>query len=107
MNRQEKYELMAALLARFENKKWILSKFLIDNEAISENFLRSINTEFLAEDTPIFTDLTQLNNYLNKIIDKECGIKRIDLEKKLQELLDEERYEEAAKLRDWLKKNKK
>lgn len=107
MNKQDKYELLAALLSRFDNKKWLLSKFLIDNDAISDSFLKSINTENLSQETPVFHDLTQLNDYLNRLIDKECAVKRIDLEKKLQELLQEERYEEAAKLRDWLKKTKK
>jgi len=107
MNKQDKYELMAALLARFDNKRWLLSKFLVDNDAISENFLKSLNTEYLSEEPPLFHDLTQLNDYLNRLIDKQCAIKSVDLEKKLIELLEEEKYEEAAKLRDWIKKTKK
>ncbi len=107
MNKQEKYELVAALLARFDSKRWLLSKFLVDNDAISDSFLKSINTESLSEEPPLFHDLTQLNDYLNRLIDNQSAVKRIDLEKKLLELLEEERYEEAAKLRDWLKKTKK
>lgn len=106
MNQQEKYELLANFLKLFQDKRWLLAKFLIDNNAINDSFLKKIN---LDDDDLIsdFENLEKLNDYFNRIISKESEMHRIDLETKLIELLEEERYEEAAKLRDWLKKTKK
>ncbi len=106
MNQHEKYELLANFLKMFQGKRWLLAKFLIDNNAITDSFLKKINLE---DTEPItdFENIEKLNLYFNKLISKESENHRMSLEVKLIELLEQERYEEAAKLRDWLKKNKK
>lgn len=74
MRKQDKYELVAALLSRFEQNRWLLSKFLVDNEAINESFLKKINTDCLSDEPPVFRDLTELNDYLNKLINRELSL---------------------------------
>lgn len=106
MNQHEKYELLANFFKLFQDKRWLLAKFLIDNNAINDSFLKKINIE---ENEPVtdFENIEKLNSYFNKLISKESENHKMDLEVKLLQLIEEERYEEAAKLRDWLKKTKK
>lgn len=105
MNKQDKYEILANFLSQFQDKKWLLAKFLIDNDAINDNFIKRIQTDE-NDDVKSFNDINQLNSYLNNLINKESEVHQINLEVKLSELLEQERYEEAAKIRDWIKKLK-
>lgn len=102
MNKNEKYEILAYFLGHFREKKWLLAKFLIDNDAINEQFLERIQLDH-SENIEEFTNVTQLNDYLNKLIDNESKTHRVNLEDKLKELIEQEKYEEAARIRDWLK----
>lgn len=106
MKQHEKYELLANFLNLFQEKRWLLAKFLIDNNAINESFLKKISLDE-TDLVPDFDNVNKLNDYFNRLISKESETHRLNLESKLLELLDQERYEEAAKLRDWLKKTKK
>lgn len=106
MSKQEKYELLANLLKHFQDKRWVLAKFLIDNDAINDAFIKKIQKENTTE-IHQFDDLNQLNNYLNSLINNESETHQVDLESKLIELLQQEKYEEAAKIRDWMLKLKR
>jgi excinuclease UvrABC helicase subunit UvrB len=104
MKKQEKYEILAKFVGLFEEKNWILAKFLVDNNAINESFLKKIDIKNLQNKPIDFEDLESFNNYLSNLINKKSQGKEINLEERLLELIRKEKYEEAAKVRDMIKK---
>ncbi len=103
------------LIKLFKNKPHFLTKFLLNNYAFDKKFVDTIQTsEFLTKikrsDYNLnFKNFDEMNQYFFNIVNS--GIKNIketkkDFNKNLKKLLDEEKYEEASKLRDYMKKNK-
>lgn len=102
------------LLRLFKNKPYHLAKFLIENDAINNDFFEKIQkSEKLQDCDDIeninFNDINEMNNYYLSIIDMNSydGKTKEDLEKELNEKLDHfiksEEYESAAYLRDYMK----
>ena len=107
---------LVKILTEFKNKPWYLSKFLIKNNAFNESFIKRIiksdisNTKKL-EDIK-FYDIDHMNDYFNSLIedipfieDKTKEDLNIEFNKKLNKLLEDERYEDAMKIRDYMIKN--
>jgi protein-arginine kinase activator protein McsA len=97
-----------------------LARYLIDNDALNKEFLNkisSLDSSEMDESKLIslyFLDINQMNNFFKKLIEKNdpnySDNNLIEeLEKELQNCLFEERYEDAIRIRDYLKniKNKK
>lgn len=103
---------LISLLKLFKNRPYHLSKYLIDNDALSEDFLNKIkNSDKLSDLSVIkqsFSDITQMEDFYSSLLDgsdKLSDIKSnltIDLNAKLKNLISEEKYEEAAALRDFM-----
>jgi hypothetical protein len=126
MENEDLYKNFVTLLKLFKNRPYHLAKYLIQNGAIKEEFLSKIvnsdRLRNLKEDEfneKIFMDINQMNEFFNSLtieVKKLSMFKtddeiKIDLNNKLSELLKEEKYEEAAILRDYMfnngiKKNK-
>ena len=122
MENEDLYRNLVILLKMFKNRPFHLAKYLIENSALTEDFIKKIaNNNSLSELTEpndpkqknLFLDINQMNNYFNSLTD---DIKRIGnsknpeeiaaaLNEKLETLINEERYEDAAKLRDYMIKN--
>jgi excinuclease UvrABC helicase subunit UvrB len=114
------------LFKLFKNRPNYLTRFLLDANAFNDSFLMKIkNNSKLSED---FNE-SELNNYFNSIEDMKdyysSFVNELDLNKKrkskeqileeltikIKEAIDNENYEEAARIRDYmirnnLKKNK-
>ena len=115
----DKNENFLILLKLFKNRPNHLYEFLIESEAINKRFLDKFkNSVKLNESTeldiPFFKNLTEMKDYyqsLNDIIEKKTKLKskeelEIELNKKLEESIKNENYEESCKIRDYMKLNK-
>ena len=120
MENEDLYRNFVTLLKLFKNRPYHLAKYLIQNGAIKEEFLsKIINSDRLRNlkegefDEKILMDINQMNYFFNSLtieVKKLSMFKtddeiKIDLNNKLSELLKEEKYEEAAILRDYMFNN--
>jgi len=114
------YKNLSKFLKFFINRPNHLARYLIDNDALNKEFLNkisSLDSSEMDESKLIslyFLDINQMNNFFKKLIEKNdpnySNNNLIEeLEKELQNCLFEERYEDAIRIRDYLKniKNKK
>lgn len=106
------YNRLINLLKLFKNRPYHLAKYLIDNNSLSDDFLkklmknRSLDSPKLLP--PHFNDISQMNQYFNsliidfdpdKVTEEELTIK---LNRKLDELIKDELYEDAIRIRDYM-----
>jgi excinuclease UvrABC helicase subunit UvrB len=117
MNNEELNEHLANFLKMFKNRPYHLAKYLIDNSALNKSFLNKIvksgklNTETpqITPEVPI-TDISEMEDYYNSILDPiKIGHKTVEeitkeTNDKMDELIKNEKFEEAAKLRDYMNK---
>jgi hypothetical protein len=128
MENEELYRSLVILLKMFKNRPYHLAKYLVENSALTESFIKKLkNSEKLKEvdedeklseqkllPVPVyFVDISQMENFYSSFIDdiqqlsKEKGIEEVtvELNKKLDELIKQEKYEEAARVRDYMTRN--
>jgi ABC-type glycerol-3-phosphate transport system substrate-binding protein len=117
MNNEELNEHLANFLKMFKNRPYHLAKYLIDNSALNKSFLNKIvksgklNTETpqITPEVPM-TDISEMEDYYNSILDPiKIGNKTVEeitkeTNDKMDELIKNEKFEEAAKLRDYMNK---
>ena len=129
MNQKDKDQLylnLVILLKMFKNRPYHLAKYLTDNSAFNQEFIKKIleseklkeiskdeNTDLSISVPTHFNDINQMNDFYNSIIDdvnllsKEKSID--DLTKELNEKLDNyikgENYEDAVRIRDYMSRN--
>lgn len=128
MENEELYRSLVILLKMFKNRPYHLAKYLVENSALTESFIKKLKTseklkefnegekssEQKALPSPVyFVDISQMENFYNSFVDdiqqlsKEKGIEEVtvELNKKLDELIKQEKYEEAARVRDYMTRN--
>jgi hypothetical protein len=130
MENEELYRSLVILLKMFKNRPYHLAKYLVENSALTEEFIRKLkNSDRLKElnedeksseqkllpvPVPVyFVDISQMENFYNSFVDdiqqlsKQKGIEEVtkELNKKLDELIIKEKYEEAARVRDYMMRN--
>lgn len=110
------YKNLLTLLKLFKNRPYHLAKFLLDKGALSEKFISDIiNSEKLSDiesdknsKNLNFSSISQMDDYFQSLLEnkksKPKSQKQIekDLNAELDSLLKEEKYEEAACLRDYM-----
>lgn len=112
------YKKLVTLLKLFKNRPYHLAKYLIDNNALSENFINTVLNSSKLEDISnedllinfnsieqmeeFYSSLVDLNNLDNKTPEQISE----ELNSKLDNLIIDEKYEEAANLRDYMKRKK-
>lgn len=100
----------------FKNKPNYLTKFLIDNLAFSDEFIENVvSSEFLNKlnrkntmNKKDFVSFNEMNEFFNSILkEKISDIDKAETEfnYKLLSLINDEKFEEAAKVRDYMVKN--
>jgi excinuclease UvrABC helicase subunit UvrB len=114
----------------FKNRPYHLAKYLVENSALTEEFIRKLkNSDRLKElnedeksseqkllpvPVPVyFVDISQMENFYNSFVDdiqqlsKQKGIEEVtkELNNKLDDLIRKEKYEEAARVRDYMNRN--
>jgi transcription elongation factor Elf1 len=117
MNNEELNEHLANFLKMFKNRPYHLAKYLIDNSALNKSFINKIvksgklNTETPQTTTEVpITDISEMEDYYNSILDPiKIGNKTVEevtkeTNDKMDELIKNEKFEEAAKLRDYMNK---
>jgi len=107
------------LFKLFKNRPYHLTRFLLDQDALKDNFLKKINNNSKLSDV----ENTDINEYFNSIDDmkdhyslyindveiskrkktKEELIEELNL--KIKEAIELENYEEAARIRDYMIRN--
>lgn len=115
-----KFELnLVILLKLFNERPNHLAKYLIKNNALTEEFkFLVLNSDKLDNIKPIneqldFSDFNEMYSYFDKLIENNDlsdklnldPLSPIELNDRLSKLLEEEMFEDAAKLRDYMKKN--
>jgi hypothetical protein len=94
----------------FKNRPYHLAKYLIDNSAITDDFYDKISKSDKLESNKYFTDIKEMNDFYNSILDNKSNksVEEItnEVNEKMNNLIKIENFEEAAKLRDYMIKNK-
>jgi hypothetical protein len=122
MKNEDLYRNLVILLKMFKNRPYHLAKYLIENSAFTEDFMAKIAengklSELGEEEKPkgpvYFLDIGKMNDYYASLSDGSMPKKVHNSEEveaylnaKLDSLIDEEKYEDAARLRDHMAKNK-
>lgn len=115
---------LVILLKMFKNRPYHLAKYLIENSALSKDFIdKLINSDKLndlseddyKEGLPVFfIDINQMDDFYKsfiiddiKDINKEKTIEELtnDLNRKLDDYIRSEKYEDAARVRDYMSRN--
>lgn len=122
MDNEELYRNLVIFLKMFKNRPYHLAKHLIENNALNAEFLTKIKhnarlgeiDDDKGDDSRLpviyFADINKMNEYYNSLTEenKKKSQEQIehDLNERLEQLIDEEKYEDAARLRDYMTRNK-
>jgi protein-arginine kinase activator protein McsA len=110
-----KYNKLVKFLKFFINRPNHLARYLIENDALKKEFISKLSNDDNYEDlenkikSVYFTDLDQMKSFFDKLINsKNTDLVTeknllIELEKELQVSIQQERYEDAIRIRDYLK----
>lgn len=109
---------LITLLKLFKNRPYHLSKYLLENTAFDKGFLRKIDKSFKLNelsskcsnsDLESFNNLNQMDDFysslleeMNEIVLHDRNNLTIVLNDRLDSLIRDEKYEEAAALRDYM-----
>jgi hypothetical protein len=109
------------LLKLFKDRPNHLTNFLLENDALSDSFIKKLNdsdrlieiSEGLNEKDIYFSSIDEMNKFYKLLIDDLDIIKRrktkseliIELNQKIQNAIYNEDYEDAARIRDYMIKN--
>jgi hypothetical protein len=126
MENDSSFRNLVIILKMFNNRPYHLAKYLIENSALTDQFINKIknndklkefeneigSNQSLVTSSMYFTDIEKMENFYNSIIDDIEKISkenpeeiRIKLNQKIDELIKQEKYEEAAKVRDYMIRN--
>lgn len=113
---------LLSLLKLFNGRPNHLAQFLLENDALNDSFLKKLNqssklSNFKIDDKPFipkFNNIDEMKDYYNSFINEiESSIKKrtkeeieIELSEKIKIAIESENYEEAARIRDYMLKNK-
>lgn len=117
MDNEELYRNLVIFLKMFKNRPYHLAKHLVENSALNEEFLKKLlenpRISDIEEDklpAIYFADIDKMNEYYNSLTEEKRQRSplevEVDLNERLESLIEEERYEEAARLRDYMQRNK-
>ena len=109
------YRNLVEFLKLFKNRPYHLAKFLVEKKALNDKFKKDLlesnklsNIDEKNQRLNNFTSISEMEDYLQSIFEKEEYNKdnkeemEVKLNKKLNELIKLEKYEDAACLRDYM-----
>lgn len=119
MDNENTHKNLISLLKLFKNRPYHLSKYLLDNKAFSKEFLNKITKSDKLSDISdnhipsFFQNLNQMEDFYNSLLEEKSNFSlrkskselSIELNERLNKLIIDEKYEEAAALRDFMLKN--
>lgn len=109
-------ENLVKLLTLFKDRPYHLVKYLTEHSAFNKTFINKIakseklNQIGLSNNDVYLSDISQMDDFYNSFLDnlktssKNIEELTIELNMKLDELIRTEKFEEAAKLRDYMLK---
>jgi hypothetical protein len=113
---------LITLFKIFKNRPYHLTKYLIDNNALNKEFIKKVReseklnniTNNKLDSEVYFTNISQMEDFYSSILDevkkltdgKSSDVIEEELNNKLNDLIKNEKYEEAAQLRDYMIFNK-
>lgn len=113
----DSYKNFIELLKLFKNRPYHLAKYLIENNALDQTFIdnlsKSAKLNQISENSNLpvhFVSIAQMEEFYLSLIDIKnlSGKTEEEIEKELNEKLDmlikSEKYEDAARLRDYMQK---
>lgn len=124
MKNEDLYRNLVILLKMFKNRPYHLAKYLIENSAFSNDFIKKVveNGKLInlseednqAKQPIYFLDIGKMNDHYSSFTDEIKLLERgktpmeieMELNEKLDKLLFDEKYEDAARVRDYMAKNK-
>ena len=123
-NNEQLYRNLLSILKEFKNRPYHLAKYLIENDAFTENFIQKlIESEKLNEisfdlessksviKAIYFVDISHMNEYFGSFTDGSNSSKKSirsitkELNDKLNQCLKDEKYEDAIRIRDYMSKH--
>jgi len=110
---EKNYLNIISLLKLFNNRPYHLAKYLLENESFNEDFLNKLNKSSKLKnddkEIPYFNEINKMNDYFSSLIELNNDISFNDIENdlnsKLVKLIKEEKFEEAAIIRDMMDLN--
>ena len=109
---------LITLLKLFKNRPYHLAKYLNDNNAFKEDFLKKLSqsqklNQIKIEEAEIpyyFSNISQMEDFYNSLLEEVKELAKLrslediteELNNRLNKLIAEEKYEEAAQLRDYM-----
>jgi hypothetical protein len=112
MENNEIYKNLLTLLKLFKNRPYHLAKYLIDNNSLNKTFIKKVlNSDKLNEISNKenfilnFNNIEKMEQFYVSLIDGDDMMNKseeIDLKSELNKLIQDEKYEEAANLRDYI-----
>lgn len=120
MENEDLYRNLVIFLKMFKNRPYHLAKHLIEKSALTNDFLEKLSenprlgdvTESDESKLPViyFADIEKMNDYYNSLTEKNKKKTpheiEVELNERLEVLISQERYEDAARLRDYMMRNK-
>jgi hypothetical protein len=103
MSEHQKIEALSNLIAAFGDRRHHLAKFLVESKAVSDAFLRGIDAHGHARRDD-FVDISEIEAHFAALVGAGRPGPETDLDGKLSRLISEEKYEDAARLRDYIAK---
>ena len=114
---EERHKKIAYILSFFKNRPNQLTKFLIENDAFKDSFYEKIdkipenkkNEENI--ENPYFRDFQEMKKFYDGVLSNELNnlYQERDTVREINEKLDEyirlEKYEDAIRIRHYMKKN--
>lgn len=102
-------ENLIVLFKIFNDRPNHLAKFLMENKSFSNKFIETvIQSDKLNDIKDIdtnrmdFSSIDEMNDFFTELIESNSTDVEFKLNKQLFELISQEQYEEAAKLRDYM-----
>jgi hypothetical protein len=121
---EELNKSLVVLLKMFKNRPYHLAKYLIENSALNNEFISKITKsdklKKISDDSdksiavPVyFVNISQMNDFYDSFLDdinqisKEKSLEEVtkDINQKLDDLIKGEKFEEAARVRDYMMRN--
>lgn len=112
MDHQILYNRLLNLIKLFKNRPYHLTKYLIENGALDEEFITKLfNNKSLDEVKllpPHFDSISEMNNFFNSMLldfdPEQVSHEKLTqkLNEKLDQLIKDELYEDAIRVRDYM-----
>lgn len=100
----KKFKQLVKFLSLFENKNHYLAKFLLDNNLLNQHFLSKLeNVKHIQ--LPYFKNINEMDDFFEELLsnNESTGEENVQkTNKKLDNLVKNEEYEKAIKLRDYM-----